>query len=116
MIIYIWSRKDPYKEVTFYGFSFKCWHTPFLMLIAGMLMGGNPILGLLGISVGHMFYFLTELVPRNYNKHIYFTPKWWYDFIDYQVMARIQGRGVNMPANTAQPRPNWQRGQGYRLG
>ena len=48
MILYIWSRKDPYRQVVFYGFAFQAWHTPFLFLVLSMLLGANPVLDIVG--------------------------------------------------------------------
>lgn len=111
--IYIWSRSDPFAEVVFYGFSFRQWHTPFLFLVMGILLGGDPILDLMGIAVGHAYYFLVELVPRNWGRTILFTPHFMVDFVTF-----LQNKWNNQPApfNSAAPRPGWQQGAGNRLG
>jgi Derlin-2/3 len=112
MVIYVWSRKDPFADVVFYGFSFKQWHTPFLFLVFGMLLGGNPISDLLGIALGHFYYFLMEIVPTNWGYNLLWTPDWMVQGVKY-----AQARAAGVPVvNTAAPRPNWQQGQGHRLG
>lgn len=112
MVIYVWSRKDPFADVVFYGFSFKAWHTPFLFLVFGMLLGGNPISDLVGIAIGHFYYFLMEIVPINWGYRLLFTPDWM-----VQGVKHAQARFAGVPVvNTAAPRPNWQAGVGHRLG
>jgi Derlin-2/3 len=112
MCIYVWSRKDPYAEIVFYGFSFKAWHTPFLFLVVGMLLGGNPILDLLGIALGHLYFFLMEIVPMNWGYRLLWTPDWMINAVK-AAQARVAGVPV---VNSAAPRPNWQHGAGHRLG
>ena len=114
MVLYVWSRSDPFAEVVFYGFSFKQWHTPFLFLVFGMLLGGNPILDLLGIALGHAYYFLTDIVPRNYARTLIWTPAFMVDFVKWTAAKWATGEAP--PVNSAAPRPNWQQGAGHRLG
>jgi Derlin-2/3 len=114
MCIYVWSRSDPFAEVVFYGFSFKQWHTPFLFLLMGMLLGGNLILDATGIAIGHLYYFLTDLVPKNWGRTVIWTPEFMVNFVKY-IAARWQ-TGAPPPVNSAAPRPNWQQGAGHRLG
>src|SRR5688500_1266638 len=112
MCIYVWSRSDPFAEQLFYGFSFRQWHTPFLFLEMGLLLGGNPMLDLLGIGLGHLYYFLTDLVPRNYGKSVLWTPQW---MVAAVKQAAARWAGTPPPVNSAAPRPNWQQGAGHRL-
>jgi len=113
VVIYVWSRSDPFAEVNFYGFSFRQWHTPFLILLMGILFGGDPKQNLIGIFIGHLYYFLTDLVPRNYGKTLLWTPEFAVDGVKW---AQAKWEGTPPPVNSAAPRPNWQQGQGHRLG
>lgn len=112
MCIYVWSRKDPFAEIMFYGFSFKRWHAPFLFLVAGLLLGGSPMLDLLGIFIGHLYYFVIEIVPLNWGYRLVWTPEWMIAAVK-QAQARFAATPI---VNSAAPRPNWQQGQGHRLG
>lgn len=113
MCMYVWSRMDPFADMVFYGFSFKQWHTPFVFLVVGIILGGSPMIDLLGIFIGHLYYFLVDLVPRNWNRTLIWTPQWMIN-----AVKAAQQRLAAQPAapNSAAPRPNWQQGQGYRLG
>jgi len=113
MCIYVWSRSDPFAEIVFYGFSFRQWHTPFLFLVMGVLLGGNPLLDLLGIGLGHAYYFLTDMVPRNWGRTVIWTPNFMVDAVKW---AAAKWANQPVPVNSAAPRPNWQQGAGHRLG
>eukprot|EP00472_Partenskyella_glossopodia_P012257 CAMPEP_0197525024 /NCGR_PEP_ID=MMETSP1318-20131121/10573_1 /TAXON_ID=552666 /ORGANISM="Partenskyella glossopodia, Strain RCC365" /LENGTH=227 /DNA_ID=CAMNT_0043078173 /DNA_START=24 /DNA_END=708 /DNA_ORIENTATION=+ len=66
MVMYVWSRKDPMMPISFWGFAIKAWHLPFVMLGMALLMRSSPVLDIVGIFVGHLWCFLTELVPQVY--------------------------------------------------
>jgi len=104
MILYIWSRKDPYRQVVIWSFRFPAWQFPFVLLIIAVIMGNNPMLDILGIVVGHLYYFLSDVVPRVYNLQVVKTPEWMYRFFETRSIAAAAGQ-----------RP-WMRGQGHRLG
>jgi len=99
MVLYIWSRKDPYRDVIFWGFRFQAWHFPFVLLLFGVLIGSSPVLDIVGIVVGHMYHFLVDIVPNEYNRRFLSTPQFLYNY--------FEGR----PARTR----SWQRGSGHRL-
>ncbi len=39
MVLYVWSRKSPYDQISFFGFLFQAWHLPFVMALFTMLIG-----------------------------------------------------------------------------
>lgn len=101
MVLYVWSRKEPYTVVTFWGFAFQAWQYPFVLMVLGILLGGNPVLDILGIVIGHIFHFLTDVFPRQYGSVILKTPQFMYDLFERnRVHARASG---------------WQRSTGHRL-
>jgi len=101
MILYVWSRKDPYRQVIFWGFAFQAWHFPFVLAFVSILLGSSPILDFIGIAVGHLYHFLTDMVPKIYNKQVLWCPEFLYNIFDQ----------TNVHARTT----HWQRSTGYRL-
>jgi len=87
-----------------WGFVFQAWHFPFVLLLFAIVIGNSPVLDILGIVVGHLYYFLSDVVPRVYNYQILKTPEFMYRFLE-----------TNPAARAAAARP-WMRGQGHRLG
>ena len=59
-----------YGLVTIKGF-----YLPFAFLALDMLMGKSPILEIIGIVVGHTWYFFTNLLPRGTGQEYLKTPK-----------------------------------------
>eukprot|EP00494_Astrolonche_serrata_P026969 UN27232 len=64
MNLYVWSRTEPIRDVNFWGFTLKAWHLPFVLVVIGMLMGGNPMNDIIGIMVGHLYHFLSDIIPE----------------------------------------------------
>jgi len=99
--LYVWSRKDPYREVDLWGFRFLAWHFPFVILVLAILGLGNPVQDILGLIVGHLYHFLTDIIPAVYGKTVISTP---------QFLYRLFETGTIQP-----PRPRWMQGQGHSL-
>lgn len=105
MIIYVWSRKDPHKPVSFWGFALEAWHFPFVLLLVGLIMNSNIMLDILGIAIGHLYHFLVDVVPVMYTNRrpVLTTPMWLVNVFEHRT---ISGR-----ADQA-----WNRGGGHRIG
>eukprot|EP01006_Ploeotia_vitrea_P025216 TRINITY_DN58066_c0_g1_i1.p1 TRINITY_DN58066_c0_g1~~TRINITY_DN58066_c0_g1_i1.p1 ORF type:complete len:235 (+),score=92.24 TRINITY_DN58066_c0_g1_i1:48-752(+) len=102
-IIYVWSRKDPYMAVSFWGFAFKAWHFPFVLTVFSMLLGASPVLNIVGIAVGHLYHYLRDIVPTYYpGWDLLQCPQFMYNLFEEQ---NVHGRNQR-----------WQGGAGYRLG
>ena len=124
--IYVWSRKDPHDEIIIYGFTFQRWHLPAVMFALQMIMrvSFDPVFAIL---IGHLWVFLTEVVPRVYHKTLVSVPLWWYDGVERWWPAisntAAGGRGgggggggrAEAAAEVRIPRPNWMQGPGHRL-
>ena len=126
--IYIWSRKDPHEQIVIYGFTFQRWHLPAVMFGLQLIMrvSFDPVFAIL---IGHLWVFLTEVVPRVYHKTLVAVPDWWYEGVESWWPAiglsatggggRVGGRGAGAGAAAATevriPRANWMQGPGHRL-
>eukprot|EP00474_Spongospora_subterranea_P004261 CRZ04719.1 hypothetical protein [Spongospora subterranea] len=73
-IIYVWSRKDPFGQATFFGFRFSIWQLPFVLMVFHVLMGGSVIPDLAGIFAGHVYHFSIDIVPKVYGLTVLKTP------------------------------------------
>jgi Derlin-2/3 len=101
MVLYVWSRRDPYRQVTIWGFALPAWQYPFALLVLSMLLGANPVLGMLGIGVGHLWHFVNDVVPAVYGYTFLKTPEFLYQLYETGTVA--------------QRHSNWQSSQGYSL-
>jgi hypothetical protein len=83
MIIYVWSRKEPDMQLNMWGVKFKALYLPWVYMAIRVVMGGSPTAILIGIAIGHLFYFLVEVVPIKHGIELVKTPKWCMDFISW---------------------------------
>jgi len=113
MLPYIWAREYPNAQVNISGlFSLKGFYLPWVMLALNVIFGSPLLPDLMGIVVGHLYYFLTELHPRAGGRNILKTPLW-----VHKVVARWNiGAQANNPARTEPTASTAFRGRSYRVG
>jgi hypothetical protein len=64
IIVYVWARRNPHLRMSFLGlFEFDAPYLPWVMMGFGLLLGNSPYNDLLGIIVGHLYYFLADVYP-----------------------------------------------------
>mmetsp|Transcript_3858 Transcript_3858/g.5391 ORF Transcript_3858/g.5391 Transcript_3858/m.5391 type:complete len:238 (+) Transcript_3858:60-773(+) len=110
MIIYLWSRKNPNVTMSFmFGLRFQSFYFPWVLVAFDVLMGGFPLPELVGILVGHVYFFLQDIYPATGGPRYLQTPQFLQNLFPAQT---YQGN------NNAQQPPNPQRqwGRGYTLG
>ena len=74
-IIYIWSRRNPESVRSFYGvITVKGLYIPWAIIMFEMLFGHDVIEPLLGIAVGHTYFFLVQILPDEFGKTVVYTP------------------------------------------
>lgn len=65
MLVYIWSRRNPYVRMNFFGlFSFQAPYLPWVLLGFSLLLGNSVIVDLMGIAIGHIYFFLEDVFPQ----------------------------------------------------
>ncbi|TDH13224.1 hypothetical protein EPR50_G00055150 [Perca flavescens] len=65
MLVYVWSRRHPLVRMNFFGLlNFQAPFLPWVLMGFSLLLGNSIVVDLLGISVGHMYYFLEDVFPN----------------------------------------------------
>ncbi|PRD27032.1 UNVERIFIED_CONTAM: Derl2 [Trichonephila clavipes] len=84
MLVYVWSRRNPYVRMNFFGLlNFQAPYLPWVLLAFSLLLGNSVIVDLMvlslslnnfiikklcsyltGIAVGHVYYFLEDVCPN----------------------------------------------------
>ncbi|KAL4223913.1 Derlin-2 [Mactra antiquata] len=65
MLVYIWSRRNQYVRMNFFGLmNFQAPYLPWVLLGFSLLLGNSVLVDLMGISVGHIYYFLENVFPQ----------------------------------------------------
>lgn len=90
-LVYVWSRHYPDQRVSLFGMvQLQSFYLPFAFLAMTVLQGGSPVVDLLGIAIGHAWFFGTELYPRaNGGRRLLPTPRW-----AEALAARVAALGV----------------------
>ena len=64
MLVYVWSRRNPYVRMNFFGLmNFQAPYLPWVLLGFSLILGNSVIVDLMGIAVGHIYYFLEDVFP-----------------------------------------------------
>ena len=93
-VIYACSRRHPEAQTGFMGFSFKVKMLPWVLLALGILMGGDPTEDLIGIAVGHLFFFTIVEVPNAYGYHLLQTPEFLINLVEGTDYTATPGGGA----------------------
>jgi len=64
MLVYVWSRRNPVIRMNFFGLmNFQAPYLPWVLLGFSLLLGNSVVVDILGIAVGHVYYFLEDVFP-----------------------------------------------------
>lgn len=76
MILYVWSRRNPFEQLQLYGLiTVGAAFLPYVLVGLSLMMGQHPSIDLLGIAVGHLYYYLVDVLPVVYGFEPLKTPK-----------------------------------------
>jgi len=65
MLVYVWSRRNPYVRMNFFGLlNFQAPYLPWVLLGFSLLLGNSVVVDLMGIVVGHIYYYLEDVLPN----------------------------------------------------
>jgi len=65
MMVYVWGRRNEDIKMSFLGvLSFHAPYLPWVMLTFSVLIGNAITMDLIGIAVGHLYYFLEYVYPK----------------------------------------------------
>jgi len=75
VIVYVWSRRNPHVTLSFLGlFNFSAPYLPYVIIGFGMLLNHSPVSDLLGVIVGHIYFFLEDVYPVTSGRRLLKTP------------------------------------------
>jgi len=65
MLVYVWARRNPYIRMNFFGLlTFNAPYLPWVLLGFSLLLGNSVSVDLLGMAVGHCYYFMEDIFPQ----------------------------------------------------
>ncbi|KAJ3702292.1 hypothetical protein LUZ61_005997 [Rhynchospora tenuis] len=87
MLVYLWSREFPNAQINIYGLvNMKAFYFPWAMLALDVIFGSPILPNLLGIIVGHLYYFFSVLYPLKTGRNPLKTPLWLYPFSYFNII------------------------------
>jgi len=76
MMVYVWARRNEHQAMNFLGlFNFRAPYLPWVLLGFSVLLGSPPVIDLMGILAGHVYYFLVDVYPVMVGIHLLRTPR-----------------------------------------
>lgn len=65
MLVYVWSRRNPTIRMNFFGLiTFQAPYLPWVLLAFTILLGSSSVVDIIGIIVGHFYYFFEDVFPN----------------------------------------------------
>ncbi|KAM4706887.1 derlin-3 isoform 2-T2 [Discoglossus pictus] len=65
MLVYVWCRRNPFIRMNFFGLlNFQAPFLPWVLMGFSLLLGSSILVDLLGIAVGHIYFFLEDVFPN----------------------------------------------------
>lgn len=65
MMLYLWSRRNPTVQINFLEiFHFRAPFLPWFLMLFVVMFGFSPKNDIVGICVGHLYYYLEDVVPK----------------------------------------------------
>jgi len=75
MTVYIWARRNEHVPMNLFGmFRFNAPFLPWILMGFSALLGQSLIPDLIGIAVGHLYFFFTDIYPVTSGRHFLATP------------------------------------------
>jgi Derlin-2/3 len=103
VILYVWSRREPDTISNIFGFKFKSLYLPWAYIAMRLVMGGSITEPLVGIAVGHLFYFFAEVFPVSHGRRLIVTPRFCTEVATYLTGFTLPGGSVQGVPSGAQP-------------
>lgn len=68
MLVYVWARRTPFVRMNFFGLlNFRAPYLPWVLLGFSVILGNAIWVDLMGMAVGHIYYFLEDVFPNQRN-------------------------------------------------
>ncbi|GIL70822.1 hypothetical protein Vretimale_3910 [Volvox reticuliferus] len=101
MTLYVWSRNYPDQPLSIYNlFTIQSFYLPFFYVALEFLFtGAFPWVGLVGIAVGHLYYYLYDMYPAIGGPQLLVTPTFLKNLLaDWGLGRRPNTRVAPVPA------------------
>jgi Der1-like family len=120
-VMYLWSRRNPTAQSNIWGIPIPGVWLPFAYLALSVVIGSSYFDIIHGLAVGHIYYFLVDVVPAVQGREILVTPSFLVERFgigQYRPQEETNANARPIPGGNPQPNmPNYNwGGTGRRLG
>lgn len=119
-VLYVWCQINRDGIVTFwFGIQVKAMYFPWVLFLFFFILGQNWMGMLLGIVVGHLYFFITMKYPQEFGgRQLIQTPQFMYKWLPNEThrMAGFGTAPASRRQNEGRGRGGHDWGQGQRLG
>lgn len=110
-VLYVWCQVNKDMIVQFwFGMQFKAMYLPWVLAVFNMILQGGGFMELIGIFVGHLYFFLMFKYPQDFGGRRFLTTP----SILYKYLPNRQGgvSGFGMAPSSRRPRDDNDNGGG----
>lgn len=119
-LCWIFCKRHPELKMDLYGFEFTANTFPWILLLFNFIIRPGIMQDILGIFVGHVFFFFKDVVPKTHGKDIFSTPEWFLRYVMPNTgnvgIATVQGAFYQRNARVAPQGERQQQQQQHRWG
>lgn len=80
-LCWVFCRRHPELKMNLYGFEFASNTFPWILLLFHFILGQSVMEDILGIFVGHVFFFLRDVMPKTHGGDPLRTPAWFLRYV-----------------------------------
>ncbi|RNF09351.1 Derlin-2/3 [Trypanosoma rangeli] len=80
-LCWVFCKRHPELRMTLYGFEFHANTFPWILLVFHLIIGQSILEDLLGIVVGHLFFFCRDVLPKTHGIDPLCTPAWFQRYV-----------------------------------
>ncbi|KXJ26931.1 derlin-1 [Exaiptasia diaphana] len=94
-VLYVWCQVNKETIVQFwFGMQFKAMYLPWVLAIFNMIIQGGGVMELIGIFVGHVYFFLMFKYPQDFGgARLISTPSFFYKYLPNR-QGGVSGFGI----------------------
>lgn len=96
-LVYIWSRRNPDTRLSFLGLLvFTAPYLPWVLMAFSLVLHGSiPKDEIMGVVIGHIWYFFSDVYPPLHNGSRPFDPPVWWRRLFERRPAEETADGIN---------------------
>ncbi|ORC85997.1 uncharacterized protein TM35_000311830 [Trypanosoma theileri] len=80
-LCWVFCKRHPEMRMTLFVFEFRANTFPWVLLVFHVIMGGGFVEDIVGIIIGHLYYFVKDILPETQGVQLLQTPAWFLRYV-----------------------------------